>query len=271
MKNITKLTISLVVYRPNLKQLKETLNSLIASLEYASVTYHIYIFDNTPPQEQSVVDELYLSHYFETGNFTYSRADNNVGFGVAHNRSLSVRSEFHLIINPDLVIEREAILNAICFMSEHERCGLITPFATWENGVVQRLCKQYPSVLVLLLRGFAPALIKKPFTILLDEYEMVGLINHNEVYWNPPMVSGCFMFFKTAIWQKCRGFDKRYFLYFEDFDLSIRTKKFCDIAYVPSVKVVHHGGYAARKGLKHILLFFRSMLLFFKIHNWRWF
>ncbi len=43
------------------------------------------------------------------------------------------------------------------------------------------------------------------------------------------------------------------------------------IAYVPAVKVVHHGGHAARKGLRHIGLFVRGAATFFRLHGWKWF
>ena len=271
MNNVTELTISLVVYKPELNQLNDTLTSLVTSLDNAGSIYHLYVIDNSPDEYQSGLSTEYIGRYFKHVDFTYSKNATNVGFGSAHNQALDVQSDYHLIINPDLIISRDAIVNAIQFMHNNSRCGLITPYAKWTDGTVQRLCKEYPSVLVLLLRGFAPAFMKKIFYKLLKNYEMVDVINSNEVYWNPPMVSGCFMFFKTDVWKKCQGFDRRYFLYFEDFDLSIRAKQFCDIAYVPSVEVIHHGGYAARKGLKHIILFFRSMISFFRIHHWRWF
>lgn len=271
MDNVTELTISLVIYKPELNQLHDTLTSLSVSLNIAGRRYHVYIIDNTPTGEQSGVTTEYISHYFNYYDFTYCRNDKNVGFGGGHNQVLGIQSDYHLIINPDLIISPEAVKNALTFLENNQRCGLVTPYATWTNGNVQRLCKQYPSLLVLLLRGFAPVFVKERFSKLLNNYEMIDVINCSEVYWNPPMVSGCFMFFKTAVWNECQGFDSRYFLYFEDFDLSIRVKEFCDIAYVPSVKVVHHGGYAARKGLKHIILFFRSMISFFRIHHWRWF
>jgi GT2 family glycosyltransferase len=67
------------------------------------------------------------------------------------------------------------------------------------------------------------------------------------------------------------GFDPRYFLYFEDFDLSLRTPQHARIAYVPSVRIVHHGGGAARKGLRHVRLFLTSAIRFFDQHGWTWF
>lgn len=47
---------------------------------------------------------------------------------------------------------------------------------------------------------------------------------------------------------------------------SLRAHSITRIAYVPAVKIVHHGGHAARKGLRHIGLFARLALTFFRLH-----
>jgi GT2 family glycosyltransferase len=66
------------------------------------------------------------------------------------------------------------------------------------------------------------------------------------------------------------GFDPGYFLYFEDFDWSVRLNRVTRSVYVPRVRIVHHGGKAARKGVRHILRFARSALRFFNKHGWKW-
>ena len=271
MNKAAELTISLVVYKPLLEQLSETLRSLALSLSHVNISHHVYIIDNTPENEVSAVSENYIYGFFNPDVATYIHKKHNVGFGKAHNCTLGLNSTFHLVLNPDLTMDKYAIEKSVEYLLNNKNCGLLTPHVTWSDGKVQRLCKKYPSVFILLLRGFAPKSIRKLFKAKLDEYEMVNEIDDHSIYINPPMVSGCFMFFRNEIWNKCGGFDERYFLYFEDFDLSIRVKEFCDIAYVPQVKIIHHGGFAARKGIKHIMLFFKSMVLFFNIHHWRWF
>jgi hypothetical protein len=37
------------------------------------------------------------------------------------------------------------------------------------------------------------------------------------------------------------------------------------------MKIVHGGGYAARKGFSHVRMFVRSAIRFFATHGWRWF
>jgi len=67
------------------------------------------------------------------------------------------------------------------------------------------------------------------------------------------------------------GFDPRYFLYFEDFDWSVRLNRVTKTAYVPAVQIGHHGGGAAKKGFKHIYYFVKSALRFYRRHGWKWF
>jgi GT2 family glycosyltransferase len=69
--------------------------------------------------------------------------------------------------------------------------------------------------------------------------------------------------------QAVGGFSPEYFLYFEDFDLSLRFAGEGQIAYVPAVRITHTGGYAAGKGWRHRRLFLRSAMRFFGRHGWR--
>jgi hypothetical protein len=57
------------------------------------------------------------------------------------------------------------------------------------------------------------------------------------------------------------GFDPKFFLYFEDYDWSVRLNKIGATAYLPAFRAVHHGGGAARKGWKHVGWFVRSAVL----------
>ena len=84
-----------------------------------------------------------------------------------------------------------------------------------------------------------------------------------------PIASGCFMFARRDVLAEIGGFSPEYFLYFEDYDLSLRLRRRSEIAYVSRVRIVHHGGEAARKGYRHVRLFFASALRFFRTHGWK--
>ena len=71
--------------------------------------------------------------------------------------------------------------------------------------------------------------------------------------------------------KKCNGFDKRYFLYFEDFALSVEMAKLGLIYYLPSMKIIHYGGNASRKGFRHILMFISSAVKFYNCYGWKFY
>lgn len=257
------LTISIVTFNPNLNEFRKTLDSLSTALSrFGASNFGITIVDNS---SQDVVSSFLRRNYAHLP-LCVLRGHGNIGFGRAHNLAIQKIGEFHLILNPDIELHPEALLNAIAFMRSNPRCGLITPYSQWPNGDRQYLCKRYPAVFDLLLRGFAPQIIRSIFKKRLSRYEMQEE-TQSVVYWNPLIVSGCFMFFRSSTLIKTNGFNDGYFLYFEDFDLSMRVHKFADVAYVPTIKVIHAGGHAAKKGMWHIKVFIYSAVRFYKYHG----
>ena len=77
------------------------------------------------------------------------------------------------------------------------------------------------------------------------------------------------MFMRTSEFKAIGGFDRRFFLYFEDFDLSIRLRALGQIAYVPSVLITHGGGDVGRKALRHHGYFMVSAVRFFNKCGWK--
>ncbi|WP_313028777.1 glycosyltransferase family 2 protein [Brucella sp.] len=259
------LTVCIVIFNPNLTELYNTLSSLQNALENIenAIEKRILIIDNSPDASiDSGFHPLFL-----TLPTKLVQGHGNVGFARANNFIFDDGvGSFHLVLNPDVEMNPFALKNALHFMLENPKCGLISPAAIYPSGRKQYLCKQYPSIFNLLLRGFAPQFVSRLFQKRLDVYEMREETG-NAVYWNPPIVSGCFMVFRGSVFSALKGFDERYLLYFEDFDISIRTRRTADIAYVPDVQIIHSGGDAAKKGWWHIRQFGLSALLFFRTHG----
>lgn len=268
-----KLSISIVTYHPDISLLNKVLAALNQSIKIAEYSgsiseSEIFIVDNGSdfsPFSKSrdlIQREAHLD--FLTGH-------GNVGYGAGNNLALSNSTgDYFLVLNPDVILDQNAIFSALEFMSQHQNCGLLAPAAFDHQGKKLSICKGYPSVLDLLVRGFLPYQLQKKFYKRLAKYERRDLMLKDKTFWNPVLVSGCFMLFRKQIISFLGGFDPNYFMYFEDFDISIRAGKISDIAYVPDVKIEHYGGNASRKGAKHISMFIRSAITFFNTHGWRW-
>jgi hypothetical protein len=171
-------------------------------------------------------------------------------------------------MNPDVELDEAALGAALEALDKHPHVGLVAPAVCGDDGAPQFLCKRYPSLWVLFLRGFAPASWRKRFGSTLDHYEMRDVIGESFVE-RVPLASGCFMLVRTALFTRLGGFDPRFFMYFEDYDLSMRVGREAAIAYVPQARIVHHGGEAARKGWRHVAWFVTSAWRFFARHGWK--
>lgn len=266
------LSVSIVTYHPNVLLLSQTFSTLSAAFSCLRrvrprLNIDVRLVDNggmpDPRTMREVLDPLDVSCALISGH-------GNVGYARGHNLAIEqARSRYHLVLNPDIDLAPDALVNALDFLDAHPEVGLLTPRIGNELGQIQFLCRRYPALLDLFVRGFLPSAFRSPFERRLARYEMRDEINETDIVWDPQIVSGCFMLFRTDVLKKLGGFDPRYFLYFEDYDLSLRTHDIARVAYVPSVRVIHHGGGASRKGFAHIRMFAASAFKFYNRFGWR--
>lgn len=269
------LSISIVTYAPDLSVLAETLFRLQQALIHARyrgrlIGAHLTLVDNGPgPDWHDRLTTLLKTREWPASVELLS-GHGNIGYGAGHNRALHQNHlEFHLILNPDVWLEEDALSEGLAFLTAHPEAGLLAPAARDNYGQPLYLCKRYPGIFDLALRGFAPSWLKRQFHNRLDHYEWRDQTGET-VSWDPPLVSGCFMLCRRKALLDAGDFDETYFLYFEDFDLSRRLARHTRLVYTPTVRIVHLGGDTARKGLRHIGLFLRSAIRFFNQHGWQW-
>lgn len=233
----------------------------------------VYLVDNGPGDAWRDVLET-LVRRIELGSGRIAAVvisgQGNVGFGQGHNLAIARScAANHLVLNPDVWLEPGGLVAGMGFLLENPAVALLSPAATWPDGMRQYLCKNYPAVFDFLLRGFGPKWLLRAFKARIARYELRHL--QKDAITDVPIASGCFMLARRQALIDVGGFSSKYFMYFEDFDLSLRLQRIGRIVYHPGVRIVHAGGHAARKGRGHLMMFGKSALTFFNTHGWKLF
>ena len=273
-----QVTVSIVSFSESRDQLKTTLRSVFVALKEAQRDFslssaRIILIDN---RSKNMLDTEFLESFSSAPDYqgialSLIQGHGNIGYGRAQNMALDEADEgYQIIMNPDVEVEPEAIRLGLAYLDANPTVGLISPAAFDSCGNKQYLCKRYPTIFDLFVRAFFPSCLKSMFVKRLHHYEMRHLSESTPSN-SIPIASGCFMFMRKSVFSKVGGFDPRFFLYFEDFDLSLRLRAFTQIAYVPEMKITHWGGNAAKKGASHFCMFVASGIRFYNRHGWRWY
>jgi GT2 family glycosyltransferase len=273
---MTRLSVSIVIYYPKWDVLARTVRDLARAAEAAQHTGTLFettlnLISNEPDAQSNQKLEVLLNEEWRVHGFkcVIRSGHGNVGYGRGHNLAIEVAdTDFHLILNPDVFMERDALSNALRHMRDHSEVGLLTPRIADERGERVAQCYSYPSLFVLFLRGFCPTPVRRLFQQQIDRYLLQDR-DWEHIVDDVPIATGAFMFCRTAILKELGGFSPRYFLYFEDFDLSLRMRRQARITYFPDVRIAHLGGGSARKGRRHIQMFVESAFTFFRSHGWK--
>lgn len=250
------ISISLVTYHNDINDVKRLINCFKSS----TLQWDLTISDNS---KSPLYKEL------EKGNVHYIFNNENIGFGVAHNRvikSYDKLSRFHLIVNPDIYFDSDILTELFHFLTGNKEVSVVAPRILFPNGKVQQSIRLLPSFFDLILRR--SSFLRKIF----NERNLRNNI-HEYKYDIPLKVNfllGCFLLCKTSSLIKYNGFDERFFLYMEDFDLVRRLSSFneCAILY-PFVNVYHVYDRGATKKVKLLLHLINSSIKYY--NKWGWF
>ncbi len=269
--NGLRLDVAIVSFFSDIGRLSGTLSSLADAFRHLQTSLPdtqltITIVDNTGDhlQRYSVQLKAVLAHVGVHLEIIYSSA--NLGYGSANNLALNdSASDYVIVLNPDVLLAEDMLLNAVLYLQERPDVALLAPDASDpETGQAQYLHKRYPGALTFASRflGVRAASRDRAF------YEMHTERDAGTPY-EPLLVSGCCMILPTSCWRQLGGFAEDFFLYFEDYDLSLRAGMLGRVVALPTLRISHYGGGAGRKGLTHIRLFLRSAVKFFNRYGWQ--
>jgi hypothetical protein len=190
------------------------------------------------------------------------------GYGENHNINLrKARGQYFVVMNSDMTVDRDTFTRLADYMDERPHVGMVAPKVLNADGTLQPLNKRTPTIVDLFVRRFVPRRFHKYFAARLARYEMLDVGYEHE--YAVPNISGCFMFCRTDVLRSLGGFDERYFLYFEDFDLTRRMQRTHHTMYYPGVTVTHYWHRTAHKSWKYSYYFMRSALRYFNRWGYR--
>jgi nucleoside-diphosphate-sugar epimerase/GT2 family glycosyltransferase len=245
MSSIT-ISASLVLYKPDLETLERTLLALQEAGRLASQHYSLQLglslVDNSDDQTIHTRIASWLESFRAKAPdwaLRLVRSPGNIGYGRGNNLVIGeAKSDYHIVVNPDLFVDADALVEALRFMEERSEVGLLTPAVSGEDGERHYLCKRNPTLLVMFLRSFSPLWLQKRLDFVIHEFEMRDCDYEKPIH-PVEYPTGCFMFFRTEPLQKIGGFDPDFFLHYEDADIGRRMLQVARTVYVPTVRVVH--------------------------------
>ena len=193
----------------------------------------------------------------------------NEGFARAVNQGLErARGEYVLLLNSDVLIEKNTITKMIKYMDQNREVSVLGPRLNNIDGSFQISFGRFPNLwreflrLSSLFRYISGSTLSNNVF-----YNKQDLENPKEVDW----ISGGLMLAKRKSVCSIGAMDEDYFLGVEDIDICYRIKKAGGkIIYFPGSEAIHYHGFSSGQGgtraIPRIQFDRDGMNLFFKKH-----
>lgn len=252
---MTDISITIVAYNDE----EDVRHAVCSIMEHTAVTIlkKIYIVDNS--SEENTLRTL-EEEYSEV---TYIKTKENLGFGEGHNVVIPMLdSEFHAIVNPDILLMEDSFQALLEFMKD-ETIGMAVPRMTDERGVMQEVYRRELTVLDMGIRMFLPSHFQKR-----QAYHTMREMDYARPF-QVPFAQGSFLLIRTELFKKLGGFDRRYFMYMEDADLCRQVNAASSLWYCPDTTVIHKWERGSHKNGKLLKIHICSMFRYFQKWGWK--
>jgi GT2 family glycosyltransferase len=198
---------------------------------------------------------LSLSPKYPFVNEKIINTGKNVGFGTANNLgTIMTQGDYLMFLNPDTILTDCSLLQAVDYLKNHDDVGVLG------LGVIDnnRKSPQNWSCVKKITWGniLFRNTINKPWNKKTPQ----------KVDWT----TGTALMVKKSLFRKINGFDKNFFMYFEDQDLCLRIKNLKSkpkIIHYPESMLLHFNGKSWKNKRKQKIAYQNSQLYFFKKHN----
>ena len=209
----------------NYKGAKDT-EACLASLARSALPVSIVVVDNTPNDPEL---EASLARYPDV---KFIRASENLGFGGGNNLGIewamkNIDCDYVFILNNDAVVQPDTIEKLVVAMEQHTDAAVVSPRIAFaeEPG---KLWYGGGEVDWRRAGAFIPGFLGSA------DAEIAMLSRYVS------FVSGCAIFIRKPVLEELQGFDRRFFMYGEDLELSLRIQKAGWRLWYESTSLVFH-------------------------------
>jgi GT2 family glycosyltransferase len=235
--------LSIIIINYNLEEeINNCLDSLLKTLdkvEKLSHSFEIIIVDNNSPHKSlSLLEEKYKSE-----NIYFFYSEKNLGFGKGCNLGASkAKGEFLLFLNPDTIVEEDIFTSIINLFNSEKKIGIIGPKQQTRKPFFDFSAGFYPNIFFELFNLFGLGVFFEGFLVnLLTKLNPKGYLN---VHW----ILGAAIFIRKELFDSINGFDKDYFMFFEEVDLCRRVyKRGYKVVYFHKLKIHHIGSVSGKR------------------------
>jgi len=220
------IAVSIIIVNYNTEEvLSECLSSVVKN---TAIPYEIIIIDNASREGS-------LSGLIATfPQVQFRLLDENLGFGKANNLAAQIaKGKYLYILNPDTILVNDASSILYQYMENHPETGIC-------GGAM------YTEEMELMSCYCDKDMLRLEYEILFNLRKYYKGINYTDKPKKVKAVSGANFFLKKSLFLEMGGFDKDFFMYFEEIELCdrIRKRNF-DIVSVPQAQIIHLHGVSA--------------------------
>ena len=166
----------------------------------------------------------------------YIENNENLGFAEGNNRALNYSIEkgytYSLIINTDTLVDEDIVSELYARLNTYPKAAAVQPAIYWmhDKNKIWNGKGCFNEVLGLVYSD-----------------KRVPSDNDSKTFEIAKWVTGCCMLIRNDMLKKSGLFNKQFFLYYEDVELSYRLSGLgYELHYLPSAKIYHEAGISAK-------------------------
>ena len=251
--------VSIVLYTYDVDQII----NLVQKVHFNNSGCLVFLIDNSSKYNIQCFKKLKFVKYIKTKS--------NIGFGKGHNISINYCIEkdikYCFIINYDIDFDIHIFNILMQYLEDNSDVAMMMPKVVNKDNSQQWLPKLQPSPISILKRKLFQMSNCILFRSFINKYEFRNIDTSKN--YHVPNLSGCFFVLNIALLKNEAFFDERYFLYFEDYDLSRKLTLKYKTVLNNQTFVIHEYQSMANKKFNLFMIFLESYYRYFS--KWGWF